>query len=300
MDKATQNAAAYLPERLCRAAQMIPDKDSRSVREIRLRAGASLTLSTDNGERFLLSDGQLSTVKTPRCLPICHDDVEECIQKLCGYALHTHQEEFKQGCITADGCRAGLSGTVVYGENGSAISMRDVTSVCLRVAREHRGCADEILRQFSLKSRGGILIFGVPSSGKTSLLRDIAAGLSEGRWGKRHRVSVVDERGELALGKSLCNCDVIRGCRKAEGIERAIRLLAPEYLIIDEWTSAEEADAIEQAFTSGVRLVTSVHAPSYEILKERRDLAKMLEKKRFSVIANVSPEHRITIMEEKE
>lgn len=298
MDNALQNAAVYLPEPFSAAANSLSDEDSRTVREIRLRAGAMLTLSTDGGERFLLSDGQLSAIKTPRCLPIVSENVEECVRKLCGFALHTHQEELKQGCITANGCRAGLSGTVVYGEDGAIVSMRDITSVCLRVAREHRGCADEILRRFSHKNRGGILIFGVPSGGKTSLLRDIAAGLSEGRFGRPSRVAVVDERGELALKNTLCSCDVIRGCRKNEGIERAVRCLAPEYLVFDEWTSAEEAAAIEQAFTSGVRLVTSVHAPAYETLKERRDLAKMLEKKRFSVIAGVSPDHRVTIVEE--
>ncbi len=298
MDNALQNAAIYLPEHFSFAANGISDEDGRTVREIRLRAGAMLTLSTDGGERFLLSDGRLSAIKTPRCLPICRDDVGECVRKLCGYAIHTHQEEIKQGCITANGCRAGLSGTVVYGEDGAIVSMRDITSVCLRVAREHRGCADEILRQYSHGNYGGILIFGVPSGGKTSLLRDIAAGLSEGRFGNPGRVAVVDERGELALGKTLCNCDVIRSCRKNEGIERAVRCLAPEYLVFDEWTSAEEADAIEKAFTSGVRLVTSVHAPSYAALKERRDLAQMLEKKRFSVIAGVSSNHGVTIVEE--
>lgn len=298
MDEAVRKAAKYLPQPFLQATERLNDRQSRCVQEIRLRAEAALTLSTDDGERFLLSDGSLSVLKTPRCLSVSREHVEECVKKLCGYALHTHQDELRQGCITAEGCRAGLSGTVVLNEAGETVSMRDLTSVCLRVAREHHGCADGILRRFTARSDGGLLVFGVPSSGKTSLLRDVAQGLSEGRFGRRCRVSVVDERGELALGTSLCSCDVIRGCRKKEGIERAVRCLAPEYLVFDEWTSAEEAETIERAFTSGVQLITSVHAPSYKALKERRDLAKMIEMKRFSVIAGVSPDHRVTIVEE--
>ena len=42
-----------------------------------------------------------------------------------------------------------------------------------------------------------LLIVGPPSSGKTTMLRDLAFQLSSGRMGKYHKICVVDERKEL-------------------------------------------------------------------------------------------------------
>ena len=87
------------------------------------------------------------------------------------------------------------------------------------------------------------LICGEPASGKTSLLRDLARGLSSGDYGEIRRVAVVDERGELSGAGELPLCDVLRGCPKAEGIQQAVRCLSPEVVLFDELGSREETQA---------------------------------------------------------
>ena len=296
MDKAVARAANYLPKRLKEAVFALSEEQSGGVRELRLRAGALFTLSTDDGERFLQKNGQLSALSTPACLAVDKEDVAQCVKQLCDYALHVHEAELCEGFLTAGGCRAGLGGTVVYGESGAPCAMRDFTSVCLRVARLHKGCADPLLREIERTQTGHILVCGRPSSGKTSLLRDVAQGLSEGRLFPRKRVAVIDERSELSLDGALTDCDVLRGVEKATGIERAVRCLSPEYLVFDEWTSAGEAKAVLFAAGSGVRVITSTHAPSFETALRRADTAALLTGADVSVIAEMAPDHGYRIV----
>lgn len=298
MDKAVEKAVTFLPPRLARAFDGLSDEQSRMVREIRLRADTYLSLSTDVGERFLQKSGQLSAVKTPEAIAVGQPDVSECVKRLCGFAMHLHEGELRQGFITASGCRAGLAGTVIQSGEQEVLSPEGIVSVCLRVAREHVGCADALLKAIVAQSFGSVLVCGVPSSGKTSLLRDVAKGLSQGRFGERRRVAVVDERSELSLGDALCDCDVLRGCRKAQGIERAVRSLSPEFLIFDEWTSEEEAQAVAFAVSCGVRVITSVHAPSLSAVSLRRKTADVCTAAAFPLAAVMAPNHTYALIRE--
>ncbi len=296
MDNAVAKAAEYLPKRLKDAVFALSDEQSGTVRELRLRAGALFTLSTDDGERFLQKNGQLSALSTPSCLTVDREEVAQCVKQLCGYALHVHEAELGEGFVTAGGCRAGIAGTVVRNEAGTPCSMREFTSVCLRVARLHTGCADPLLREIERTKTGHILVCGRPSCGKTSLLRDVAQGLSEGRLFPRKRVAVIDERSELSLDGALADCDVLRGVDKATGIERAVRCLSPEYVVFDEWTSAREAEAVLFAAGSGVRVVTSTHAPSLETALRRADTAALLRNADVAVVAEMAPDHGYRIV----
>ncbi len=298
MDKAVTRATALLPAHLTEPFKKMSDLQSETVREIRLRVGTALTLSTDAGERFLLKNGQLSAVRMPTCLWVEKEDVQECVKRLCDFALHVHQQELSQGYLTVNGCRAGLGGRIVETTAGAPLAMRDITSVCLRVAREHRGYADKLLQAIERSESGGILLCGIPGSGKTSLLRDVAQGLSVGRFGGRRRVAVVDERSELMLGDALSDCDVLCGGNKAEGIERAVRCLSPEFIVFDEWTSTRQTQAVLYALSSGVRVVTGVHAPSFSSVK-CKEYGALLTRENFSVVAELSNNHTYTILEEE-
>ena len=91
----------------------------------------------------------------------------------------------------AGGHRVGVCGTAVYEENRVS-GIRDISSLNIRIAREVYGAADELLRELD-KEISGLLIAGPPSSGKTTILRDLARQLSI----KGKKVVVIDERGEL-------------------------------------------------------------------------------------------------------
>ena len=63
----------------------------------------------------------------------------------------------------------GIGGTAVI-EKGGIKTVRDVTSLSVRIPREKRGCAEEVLR-YGVDLSRGLLLAGAPSSGKTTLLR---------------------------------------------------------------------------------------------------------------------------------
>lgn len=178
--------------------------------------------------------------------------------RLCGYSVYSHMEEIRGGFVSADrALRVGIGGTAVI-EKGGIKTVRDVTSLSVRIPREKRGCAEEVLRCGVDLSRG-LLLAGAPSSGKTTLLRDIARYI--GTAG--HRVVVLDERFELSAdGFDLGACtDILQGYPKQEGLSHAVRCLSPEYIVCDE-LGENDLSAIRAASFSGVALIASIHAGS--------------------------------------
>lgn len=168
-----------------------------------------------------------------------------------------------QGYLSArGGHRIGLCGECVV-SNGAMEGIRNLTSVCIRVARDFEGIAESIP---ILQSN--CLILGPPGSGKTTLLRDLIRKVSE-----REPVSVIDERGELfpmsgcfSTGK---RTDILTGCRKPQGIETALKTMGPSWIAVDEITAEADCEAMLQACWCGVRLIATAHASSKEDLLRR-------------------------------
>ena len=270
MEKSEQDAflsaAVYLPDRIRAVVQALPKTSRDLVHEIRLRADAPLTVSCTDGEFYLTRSGERTSIRQPGVVTCTGADVTDCVRRLCDFSLHSHQEQWRQGFVSARGCRAGIGGVVVT-EHGRPISFREMRSVCLRVARTHPGCAKPLLPY--LLAGGHIqsaIVCGAPSSGKTTLLRDIARQLSGGVSGRRFRVAVIDERGELDLGGCLSECDVLTGISKAEGLSQAVRCLSPDVVLFDEWATCEEALAVQDAAACGVAVITSCHSTAFSEL----------------------------------
>ena len=271
----------YLPTSLKSRVMMLPDSLTERVQEIRLRSGAPLTLSAPDGEWMVTNSGK--AIKSGGDYLVCKPaEIDECFLTLCEYSVHTHQNELKAGFITApNGSRAGVAGTAVV-DDGRVVSYRNITSICLRVARRHTGCATKLIN--SLVDGGricGTLICGEPSSGKSSLLRDVARQLTSSIASRRWRVSVVDERGELSGDGSLKSCDVLRYSPKALGIQHAVRCLAPDVVIFDELGSSEETKAVLDGLNSGVAAITSAHCNNRRSLFSRPFLVSALESGAF-------------------
>ena len=181
-------------------------------------------------------------------------------------------ESIQEGYLTSPGGhRIGFCGQVtVHGNQVRGI--RQVESLCIRVARDFEGIAAGVNRD------GSILIIGPPGSGKTTLLRDLCREIS-----KRETVAVVDERGELfpigyERGKAL---DVLSLCPKPEGIDMALRTLGPSTIAVDEITGEDDAQALLRAGWCGVRLVATAHAASIDDLKKRPIYRSLWENRLF-------------------
>ena len=221
--------------------------------EIRLRLGRPTELVGTWGSRWLEDrPGQ--------------EELNFVVNTASRYSPWTAQT-IAQGYLTAPGGhRIGLGGRVVV-DGGRVLGLRQVDSLCVRVARDIPGVG----RHFAAL-RGSVLILGPPGAGKTTLLRDLCRELS-----RRETVAVVDERGELFpegfdRGRAL---DVLSGCPKAPGVDMALRTLSPGTIAVDEITEEADARALLRAGRCGVRLLATAHAAGAEDLK-RRPVYRML------------------------
>ena len=238
--------------------EKVPQAVRDAVFDIRISVDKPVLLCCGDRILFLREDGDTAQYFSQNNVTATREDVEEIFLRLCGYSVYSHMEEIRGGFVSADrALRVGIGGTAVI-EKGGIKTVRDVTSLSVRIPREKRGCAEEVLRCGVDLSRG-LLLAGAPSSGKTTLLRDIARYI--GTAG--HRVVVLDERFELSAdGFDLGACtDILQGYPKREGLSHAVRCLSPEYIVCDE-LGENDLSAIRAASFSGVALIASIHAGS--------------------------------------
>jgi len=286
------HAISYLPGEMREILQRVPTGVCRRVQELRLRADAPVTLSTPEREYWITRTGEISTVLTDQLLSVDSSTVQACFEAMCDYSVHTHQAELRRGFITTrDGMRVGVSGTVVI-QDKAVTSMRQLTGLCVRVFRSHDGCSRELLGAICRQNRLlSTLICSEPSGGKTSMLRDLAYQLSVGVSGKRFRVAVLDERGELSAGNRLNHCDVLRGCPKAYGIEQALRCLAPDVIVFDEVGTPEEAAALTVGSHTGAAVITTAHAKDMDDLRCRKSIEELLNNGMFEQVVFLKGRH---------
>ncbi len=259
-------AVELLPEGLARSLRRVSVDSMRRIQEIRLRCGGVLTLSLGVEEKMVDTAGGLSDIVGPLTIYCTAADVEKTFLKACDYSVHSHMEELCEGFVTAKGgIRVGVAGTVVS-ENGRVSAVRNISSLCIRVAGRHDGCAAP-LREMFVKRIPSVLIAGTPSSGKTSMLRDVARLLSSPPL--RYRVSVIDERGELAGLGGLENADVLTAVSKPVGILQAVRTLAPDVVLVDELGTLAEVESMTENLHAGVPAIATVHC---------RDLAEAVRR----------------------
>ncbi len=270
----------YLPPSL-QGPLLRLDPEIKSVaQEIRLRAGSPLSITVSGSQFFINKNGTCMLPKSD-CLKVKSEEIDECFLKLCNHSVYSHNEELCEGYIMLEGGhRAGICGRV-YLKNGRIETVRDISSINLRIAKEVCGCADKIINSFD---SGGILICGGPGTGKTTLLRDIARQLAGGATGKCLKVAIIDSRGEIAavsggvpMVKLGNTCDILTACPKGKGIEIALRTLFPDIIIFDELGDMEEVNAVKQSFNSGVTVITSAHAGDINDLKKRSQINSLLE-----------------------
>lgn len=278
---AFETAIELLPEGLARVLRRVDETEMKRIQEIRLRRGGLLTLSVGSEEKTVDAVGVLSDVVGPLTVYCDGTDVEKTFMKACDYSVHSHINELREGFVTAKGgIRVGVAGTTVT-ENGAVTAVRDISSLCIRVAGRHEGSATP-LREMFVSRIPSVLIAGAPSAGKTSMLRDLARILSIPPF--HYRVSVVDERGEIAGAGGLQNADVLRYIPKPVGILQAVRTLAPDVVLVDELGTLAEVEAMTENLHAGVPVIATAHCRNIDEALRRRAVRLALQRGVFEKI----------------
>ena len=247
---------SILPPRLRREVDSL---GKESAQELRLRINAPPELVLGEKEVWLSET-------------VTGDDLNLIVNTASRYSPWA-AATMAQGYLTAPGGhRIGLCGEAVC-RNGSFDGIRQVKSLCIRVARDFPGIGKD-----AAALRGSILILGAPGWGKTTLLRDLTRQLAQ-----QETVSVVDERGELfpdgfARGKRM---DVLTGCPKPEGIDMTLRTMGPSCIALDEITADRDCQALVQAANCGVRLLATAHAASEREFRSRGVYRTLVENRIF-------------------
>ena len=273
-----EQAAMLLPMRYQRTALAVPDWQKALCEELRLRVGHPMTILLPEGEVFMEQE-------MPRTA-VTQGDLEQLCDTVTGYSRYAACDTLALGYLTAKGgFRIGLCGTAVM-QNGEITNMRDFSSAVIRISRERSGLADDLLPQLLEHGRFcSTLIYSPPGGGKTTLLRDLIALLSNGTaQSKAFRVAVVDERGEIAvkyMGKPQmavgCHTDVMDGCPKAQAIPILLRSSNPQIIAVDEITQREDLAAMACVANCGVSFLATIHAADREELLRKPLFAALME-----------------------
>ncbi|NLV21169.1 MAG: stage III sporulation protein AA [Syntrophomonadaceae bacterium] len=287
----------YLSPPVGRIIRTVEPQQLKRLEEIRLRNGQPLFLKI--GEQELAVNKQGELVKDLRHAYIVQgEDIYRTILAISDNSLYAFEEEIRRGFITIPGGhRVGLAGQAVM-ESGQIKTIKDFSSVSLRIARQVKGCSEPLLEHIYRQQRcpASTLFLSAPRCGKTTILRDLTRNIAEGsRWGPPCTVSVIDERSELGgtyrgqvqmdLG---CRTDVLDGCPKAQGMMMAIRALGPQVIVTDEIGRREDVEALQECINAGVAVITSLHARDLEEAQRRPLIRELLSMGVFQTLITLS------------
>ncbi len=285
-----------LPEKIKNAVMSLNHCErTGKLSEIRLRAGNLQTLVVGVEELVISSSGKAENdSKLP--LILSAQELSDVVFKLCGGSVYAHFDELKSGFISKNGIRIGVCGTGVI-KNGSPSGFSSYSALNIRIPRHIPDCAERLFDYIKKRGSeyvGGILVISPPGGGKTTFLRSVASGLSQGYSERgvfrRKRVCIIDERGEI-FSKEAFNCglsDFITFLPKAYSIELATRVLSPEYIVCDEIGNETDALAISEGATKGVTFIASCHGKCLSDVLEKKPVRRLFEDKVLSTACELS------------
>ncbi|MBE6701394.1 MAG: hypothetical protein E7582_05860 [Ruminococcaceae bacterium] len=276
----------YLDEALCKVLKGLPEEVKREVCEVRLRVGGATSLSTYSKNLFVTPDSKI-TNNPKKARVSTFQEVANAVTRLCEGSVYRYMSTLNSGYIvTRDGIRTGVCGQATS-EKEKIISVTNFTSLNMRLHKEIENAGDSLANFISKNQGTSLLIFSPPGVGKTTVIRSIAKSLATGKFSRPMRVSVIDERGEILPSGSVGLIDRFLGYSKPDGIEIAVRLFSPEYIVCDEIGLQDDTKAMLSVQNSGVPFIATTHARNINELIKRPNIMELIKHQVFNSYARL-------------
>ncbi len=270
-----QQVLTVLPPKVAREVERIGTSQHRMkerLSEIRLRAGGLCTLV-------------LSGRNIPLHTAVDEKEVAYTAERVCGGAMYAYRDTIAQGYIPMpQGVRVGICGRARY-DGGVMVGVSDIRSLVFRMPSAPCEIEEQLMQIWQTSVSAGMLIYAPPGGGKTTALRALARRIgTEGG----QRVCVIDEREEFfPEDYTSASVDLLRGYRRAEGIEIAVRTLTPQVLVVDEIGGEEEARAMASVVSCGIPVLASAHAADAQEVMRKSNLAPFFACGLFDVLVGI-------------
>ena len=258
--------------------------DISKVNEIRLRLNSPIILNISSKNYYLAANGLTKDISLAiKCKPSTIDYV---LSVASNQSLYSVNDQIINGFISVKGgIRIGIAGEVVS-VNGLIKTIKNITSLNIRIPHQIKNCS---LSAYLYLTNNNIplnsLILSPAGAGKTTFIRDFAYQLS--LKNKNLNILIVDERCEITgiyegvTNLNAGNVDIICNSRKKFAFENGIRSLKPDVIITDEINLTSDLTAIENAVTSGVKVIATIHAENLQDLKLKTAFGDILSKNLF-------------------
>lgn len=272
LESVLQIFPVHIRERAGRAVRQL-----KALEEIRIRIGQPIEFLGEEKAWYLSRKKEdVLTGEQTEAYSVTEEDMQEMVTFLSRYSPYAFSEEIKNGYITLEGGhRVGIAGQVRM-ERESVADICYIRFLDIRIAREQKGCAKELVSYLRQEeSIYNTLFVSAPGIGKSTYLRDCIRLLSDGGL----RVSLVDERSEIAachMGRPQndvgLRTDVLDRCSKPAGMRMMLRAMSPQVLAVDELGTKEDFAAVEQALNCGCKILGTIHAGNLKELSRKENL----------------------------
>ena len=212
------------------------------------------------------------------------EPLEELLSDALSGSPFSQRESIACGYITMEcGVRVGVIGRASY--DGSLVGIRDISALVFRIPSHGCPLSEDMYRRWVEGGERGALIISPPGGGKSTALFSLVGKIAE----KRHlRTVLVDERCECdSRALEELGVDVMRGYRRARGLEIAVRTMSAEIVACDEIYTPEDVAAVMSAHGTGVRIIASAHAKDEGELRKRAILSEALQSGVFETLFTV-------------